>query len=57
MDNKLELLKLLAELQACLDSIEEIELVEIERTLANTRRLCRAGYKVLDDIYKQLGYK
>jgi len=57
VDNKLELLKLLAELQACLDSIEEIELVEIERTLANTRRICRAGYKVLDDIYKKLGYK
>ena len=33
------------------------ELVEIERTLANTRRICRAGYKVLDDIYKKLGYK
>ena len=57
MDNKLELLKLLAELQACLDSIEEIELVEIERTLANTRRICQAGYKLMDDVYQKLGYK
>ena len=57
MDDKLEVLKLLAELEACLDSIEETELVEIERTLANTRRLCRAGYKVFDDVYRKLGYK
>ena len=57
MDNKLEVLKLLAELEACMVSIEETELVEIDRTLANTRRICRAGYKVLDDIYKKLGYK
>ena len=57
MDNKLELLKLLAELEACLVFIEETELSEIERSLANTRRTCQAGYKVLDDIYKKLGYK
>ena len=57
MDEKLEVLKLLAELGACLDSIEETELVEIERTLSNTRRIRRAGYKVMDDIYKKLGYK
>jgi hypothetical protein len=57
MDNKLEVLKLLAELEACLDSIEETDLSEIERTLANSRRICRAGYKVMDDIYKKLGYK
>ncbi len=57
MKDKLEVLKLLAELEACLVSIEETELVEIERTLANTRRTCRAGYKVMDDIYKKLGYK
>ena len=57
MDDKLEVLKLLAELEACLVSIEETELVEIERTLANTRRICQAGYKVMDDIYKKLGYK
>ena len=57
MDDKLEVLKLLAELEACLVSIEETELVEIERTLANTRRTCQAGYKVMDDIYKKLGYK
>jgi len=57
MGNKLEVIKLLAELEACMVSIEETELVEIDRTLANTRRLCRAGYKVLDDIYKKLGYK
>jgi len=57
MGNKLEVIKLLAELEACMVSIEETELVEIDRTLANTRRLCRAGYKVLDDIYKQLGNK
>ena len=56
MGNKLEVIKLLAELEACMVSIEETELVEIDRTLANTRRLCRAGYKVLDDIYKKLGY-
>ena len=47
MDDKLEVLKLLAELEACLVSIEETELVEIESTLANTRRICRAGYKVI----------
>ena len=57
MGNKLEVIKLLAELEACMVSIEETELVEIDRTLANTRRLCRAGYKVLDDVYKKLGYK
>ena len=57
MGNKLEVIKLLAELEACMVSIEETELTEIERTIANTRRLCRAGYKVLDDIYKKLGYK
>jgi len=57
MGNKLEVIKLLAELEACMVSIEETELVEIDRTLANTRRICRAGYKVLDDIYKKLGYK
>ena len=57
MEDKLEVLKLLAELEACLVSIEETELVEIERTLANTRRTCQAGYKVMDDIYKKLGYK
>lgn len=57
MDDKLEVLKHLAELEACMVSIEETELAEIDRTLANTRRLCRAGYKVFDDIYKQLGYK
>jgi hypothetical protein len=57
MKNKLEVLKLLAELEACLVSIEEIELSEVERTLANTRRICRAGYKVMDDIYQKLGYK
>jgi hypothetical protein len=57
MNNKLEVLKLLAELEACMVSIEETELAEIDRTHANTRRICRAGYKVLDDIYEQLGYK
>ena len=57
MDDKLEVLKLLAELEACLVSIEETELVEIERTIDNTRRTCQAGYKVMDDIYKKLGYK
>jgi hypothetical protein len=57
MEKKIEILKLLAELEACLVSIEEIELSEIERTLANTRRICRAGYKVMDDIYQKLGYK
>ncbi len=57
MDDKLEVLKHLAELEACMVSIEETELAEIDRTLANTRRICRAGYKVLDDIYKRLGYK
>jgi len=57
MDNKLEVHKLLAELEACLVSIEEIELSEIERTLANARSVCRAGYKVMDDVYKKLGYK
>jgi len=57
MKNKLEVLKLLAELEACLVSIEEIELSEIERTLANTRRICQAGYKVMDDLHQKLGYK
>ncbi|GAG55986.1 unnamed protein product [marine sediment metagenome] len=57
MDDKIEVLKLLAELEACLVSIEETELAEIDHTLANTRRICRAGYKVMDDIYKKLGYK
>ena len=56
MGNKLEVIKLLAELEACMVSIEETELVEIDRTLANTRRICRAGYKVFDDVYKKLGY-
>ena len=57
MDNKLEALKLLAELEACLVSIEETELPEIERNIANIRRTCQAGYKVMDNIYKKLGYK
>ena len=57
MDEKNELPKLLAELEACLVSIEETELPEIERTIANIRRTCQAGYKVMDDIHKKLGYK
>ncbi len=57
MDDKPEVLKLHTDLEACHVSIDETELVEIERTLSNIHRNCRTGYKVMDDIYKKLVYK
>jgi hypothetical protein len=49
MDSKHELLKKFAELEACLVSIEENKQVS-----EDIRRVCRAGYSLLDEIYAQL---
>ena len=52
MDEKLGLLKDFAELEVCLDSIEEAA-----STSEDIRRNCRAAYALLDAIYKQLDLK
>lgn len=57
MSDKLEFVKLLAELEACLVSIEESNLAEVERSIADIRRTSQAGYKLIGDIYQKLGYK
>ena len=57
MNDKIELVKLLAELEACLVSVEESHLAEVERSIADIRRICQAGYKLMDDVYQKLGYK
>ena len=57
MSDKLEFVKLLAELEACLVSIEESNLAEVEWSTADIRRTCQAGYKLMDDVYQKLGYK
>ena len=57
MNDKIELVKLLAELEACLVSVEESHLTEVERSIADIRRICQAGYKLMDNVYQKLGYK
>ena len=52
MKAKLELLKNLAELEACLVSIEEDE-----QASGDIPHNCRAGYALLDEIYAQLDLK
>ena len=52
MDQKLGLLKDFAELEVCLDSIEEAA-----STNEDIRRKCQAGYSLLDEIYAQLDLK
>ena len=52
MKAKLEFLKNFAELEACLVSIEEDK-----QATEDIRRICKAGYSLLDEIYAQLDSK
>ena len=52
MDAKHDLLKNFAELEACLVSIEENK-----QDTEDIRRICKAGYSLLDEIYAQMDLK
>ena len=57
MDKKIELIKNLAEANACLLEIEESELKHIERAVDDIRRICNAGYILMEEVYEQLDLK